>query len=213
MRNAMRDRRRIPFATAAIVVLAVLAVTGCVKVVNTGSFDRVHEAVVDKAYLNEAADFSRYTKLMAGGLEIYFPESETPPDPADIQRVREYFRTAFLQAIGDDYPIVTEPGPEVLLVKAQVIDMKLTEGGAVYEPDGKLRDIVAHGELTFLMTMSDSATGQVLARAGDKYSDISADRGEATWDDVRKAAEYWAGLFRGWLDRSLGEAGAGKKPT
>ena len=186
-----------------------LAATACVKVVNTGSYDRVHEAVVDSAYLNEAADFSRYTKLMSGGLEIYYPESDAPPDPSDIERIRDYFRTAFTRAIGDDYTIVDEPGPDVLLVKAQVIDLSINEGGAVYDPSGRLRDIVAHGELTFLMTMSDSQTGQVLARAGDKYSDISAERGEATWDDVREAAEYWAGLFRSWLDRSLGKANEG----
>ena len=28
---------------------------------------------------------------------------------------------------------------------------------------------------------------------------------DATWDDVRRAAEYWAGLFRNWLDNYLGE--------
>ena len=90
-------------------------------------------------------------------------------------------------------------------VQGQVIDMKMTSGGTVMDVSGRLRDIVAHGELTFLMEMSDSLTGQVLARAGDKSSDISADKGDATWDDVRRAAEYWAGLFRNWLDNYLGE--------
>ena len=54
------------------------------------------------------------------------------------------------------------------------------------------------------MEMSDSVTGQALARAGDKSSDISAERDDATWDDVQRAAEYWAGLFRNWLDSALG---------
>lgn len=185
---------------------------GCVKVVNTGSYQRVHDTVVDMAYLNEAADFSRYSKLMSDGLEIYYPESDTPPDPGDIDRIRSYFRTAFTDAIGDDYPIVTEPGPDVLLVKAQVIDLQLTDDGAVYDPSGRLRDLVAHGELTFLMTLSDSVTGDVLARAADKYSDISAENDVASWDDVRLAAEYWAGLFRNWLDSSLGGANDTKEP-
>ena len=92
-------------------------------------------------------------------------------------------------------------------VSAQVIDMKVTSGGAVFDASGKLRDIVAHGELTFLMEMSDSVTGQVLARAGDKSTDISAEHEDADWDDVRRAAEYWAGLFRNWLDASLGKPG------
>jgi hypothetical protein len=120
--------------------------------------------------------------------------------------VRGYFRDAFTAAVGDAYEIVADPGPDVLKVSGQVIDMKMTSGGAVVDVSGRLRDIVAHGELTFLMEMSDSVTGQVLARAGDKSSDISTARDDATWDDVQRAAEYWAGLFRDWLDNSLGNA-------
>ena len=189
----------------AVLAVAVLSLNACTKTVVTGSFNRVPNTAVEYAYINEQVDFSQYTKLMNGGLAIYYPEDEEPPDPAEINRIREYFRDAFTSAIGDDYEIVDEPGPGVMKVQGQVIDMKMTSGGTVMDVSGRLRDIVAHGELTFLMEMSDSLTGQVLARAGDKSSDISADKGDATWDDVRRAAEYWAGLFRNWLDNYLGE--------
>jgi hypothetical protein len=189
----------------AVLAVAVLSLNACTKTVVTGSFNRVPNTTVEYAYINEQVDFSQYTKLMNGGLAIYYPEDEEPPDPAEINRIREYFRDAFTSAIGDDYEIVDEPGPGVMKVQGQVIDMKMTSGGTVMDVSGRLRDIVAHGELTFLMEMSDSLTGQVLARAGDKSSDISVDKGDATWDDVRRAAEYWAGLFRNWLDNYLGE--------
>ena len=191
--------------TAAYAVAAVALLGGCTTTVVTGSFNRVPNTAVEYAYVNEQADFSQYTKLMNGGLEIYYPESEEAPEPAEIERVRGYFRDAFTAAVGDAYEIVADPGPDVLKVSGQVIDMKMTSGGAVVDVSGRLRDIVAHGELTFLMEMSDSVTGQVLARAGDKSSDISAEKGDATWDDVRRAAEYWAGLFRNWLDNYLGK--------
>jgi len=188
-----------------LVLTAALLLVACTKTVYVGSFNRVPNTAVEYAYINQEADFSQYTKLMSGGLEIYYPDdAEEPPDPADLERIRNYFRGAFANAIGDAYEIVTEPGPGVLKVSAQIVDMKISPGGAVFEPSGRLRDVVAHGELTFLMEMSDSVTDQVLARAGDKSSDISADRDDATWDDVRRAAEYWAGLFRNWLDNSLG---------
>ena len=187
-----------------IVLLASLTVAACTKTIITGSFHRVPNTAVEYAYINQEADFSKYTRLMSGGLEIYYPEGEETPDPADLDRIRGYFRDAFAAAIGDAYEIVTEPGPDVLKVSAQIVDMKISPGGAVFEATGRLRDVVAHGELTFLMEMSDSVTGQVLARAGDKSSDISADKDDATWDDVQRAAEYWAGLFRNWLDTALG---------
>jgi hypothetical protein len=190
-----------------LLALVVVSTAACTKTVVVGSFDRVPNTAVEYAYINQDADFSQYTKLMSGGLEIYYPESEDSPDPADLDRIRGYFRDAFAAAIGDDYEVVSEPGPGVLKVSGQVIDMKMTSGGATFDPGGRLRDVVAHGELTFLMEMSDSVSGQVLARAGDKSSDISAENDDATWDDVRRAAEYWAGLFRNWLDSSLGEKG------
>jgi hypothetical protein len=185
-------------------VAVLISLSACTKTIVTGSFNRVPNTAVEYAYVNEQADFSQYTKLMNGGLEIYYPEGEESPDPADLERIRGYFRDAFAAAIGDDYEVVSEPGPGILKVSGQVIDMKMTSGGATFDPSGRLRDVVAHGELTFLMEMSDSVSGQVLARAGDKSTDISADKDDATWEDVRRAAEYWAGLFRNWLDNSLG---------
>jgi len=188
-----------------VLAAVVLSLNACTKTVVTGSFNRVPNTAVEYAYINEQADFSQYTKLMNGGLAIYYPENEERPDPAEIDRIRGYFRDAFTSAIGDAYEIVDEPGPGVMKVQGQVIDMKMTSGGTVMDVSGRLRDIVAHGELTFLMEMSDSVSGKVLARAGDKSTDISAEKGDATWDDVRRAAEYWAGLFRNWLDNYLGE--------
>lgn len=190
---------------ASLIVATCLA--ACTKTVVTGSFHRVPNTAVEYAYINQEADFSKYTRLMSGGLEIFYPEGEETPDPANLERIRSYFRDAFADAIGDAFEIVTEPGPDVLKVSAQIVDMKISPGGAVFEPSGRLRDVVAHGELTFLMEMSDSVTGQALARAGDKSSDISAEKDDATWEDVQRAAEYWAGLFRNWLDKSLGVPG------
>ena len=199
--NTEHSSRR---GAALLLVAAGISLSACTKTIVTGSFNRVPNTAVEYAYINQQADFSQYTKLMNGGLAIYYPESEAAPDPADIERIRGYFRDAFAAAIGDDYEVVAEAGPGVLKVSGQVIDMKMTSGGATFDPSGRLRDVVAHGELTFLMEMSDSLTGQVLARAGDKSTDISAGEDDATWDDVRRAAEYWAGLFRDWLDNSLG---------
>ena len=193
------------FRSVAVLLAAVFFLYACTKTVVTGSFNRVPNTAVEYAYINEQADFSQYTKLMNGGLSIYYPESEEPPDPAEIDMIRGYFRDAFTKAVGDAYEIVDEPGPGVMKVQGQVIDMKMTSGGTVMDVSGRLRDIVANGELTFLMEMSDSVTGQVLARAGDKSTDISGSKDDATWDDVRRAAEYWAGLFRNWLDNYLGE--------
>lgn len=179
------------------------SIGACTKTVVT-SYERQSNALVEYAYVNPEADFSRYTRLTTDGLQVYYPESESPPPAADIERIRATFRRAFSAAIGEDYPIVNEPGPDVLEVRAQLIDMKIVGRDDDYSASGLLRDIVARGELTFVMELVDSESGTVLARAADQTEDDLKAGESAPWAEVDQAANYWAGLFRDWLDRSLG---------
>jgi len=188
-----------------ITLTAAVLLTACVEVTTT-SYIRQSNSIVEQAYVQPGADFSKYTKLMTDGLEIYYPQSDAKPPEEALERIRASFRTAFTDAIGDDYEFVDAAGPDVLKIKAQLIDMKITGAGGDYTASGRLQDLVARGELTFLMEMIDSESGSVLARAADRTTDISAAGDAAQWDEVDKAAAYWAGLFRNWLDNSLGKA-------
>ena len=188
-----------------LTVLSVGAFSGCVQQTVEPTFVRESSDAVDYAYIASGADFSKYTKLTTDGLEIYFPESDAPPPKEEIDRIRATFIAAFTEAIGNDYEVVQAPGPDVLKVRAQLIDMKVTGADSHYAGSGKLKSLVAHGELTFLMEMIDSQSGDVLARAADRTKDVSSGEDAAEWEDVDRAARHWAGLFRNWLDRSLGE--------
>jgi hypothetical protein len=188
-----------------VVAAAVVSLAACVETTTT-TYVRQSNTVVEQAYIQPGADFSKYTKLMTDGLEIYYPQSDAAPPEEQLERIRESFRSAFSNAIGDDYEVVNTPGPDVLMVKAQLIDMKVTGAAGGYTASGRLRDLVARGELTFLMEMSDSESGDVLARAADRTTDVSTGGDAAEWAEVDKAAKYWAGLFRNWLDNSLGKA-------
>ncbi len=183
-----------------IVIAAALG--GCVKTTST-SFVRNSNTLVEYAYTNPEADFSRYAALTTDGLEIYFPSNIDAPDPADIERLRESFRNAFRNAIGDDFRIVDKPGRDVLKVRAQLVDMKMTGAQGDFTGSGRFGNLVARGELTFVMELIDSRSGTVLARAGDRTRNTDTSGRVATWDDVDAAAEYWAGLFRNWLDQNI----------
>ncbi|MDJ0700369.1 MAG: DUF3313 family protein [Woeseiaceae bacterium] len=183
-----------------IVMTAVLG--GCVKTTST-SFVRNSSSLVEYAYVNPEADFSRYSALMSDGLEIYFPSNMDAPDRADVERIRESFRNAFRNAIGDDYRIVDKPGKDVLKVRAQLIDMKVTGAGGDFIGSGRMHDLVAHGELTFVMEIIDSRSGVVLGRAGDRTHTVPSHDHDSAWEEIDAAAEHWAGLFRDWLDRTI----------
>ncbi len=188
----------------AILVAATLS-AACVEP-EVETYVRQQNSNVEQAYIVPGADFSKYTYLMTDGLEIYYPQSDAAPPAEDIARIRELFRRAFIEAIGSDYEIVEAAGPDVLKVNAQLIDMKVMGADGGYTASGKLKTLVAQGQLTFLMEIIDSESGEVLARAGDRTWTASSGGETAEWSEVDRAAKYWAGLFRNWLDKSLGKA-------
>ena len=119
--------------------------------------------------------------------------------------MRQIFRTAFLDEIGGDYEIVASPGPDVMLVIAQIVDLKVLGPQGTYLPSGRLREVVSQGQLTLLMEFRDSVSGRVLARAGEADSGAATERdAEAGWSEVETAARRWAGMFRRFLDQNLG---------
>jgi hypothetical protein len=190
-----------------LAVCLTLLVTACSKT-EVHTYERVQGARVDEAYLSPGADFSRYTRLYAMPLEIYYAEGEDAPTEEDIQRMRSIFRNAFLTAIGDDYEIVKEPAKNALGVRASLVDFKSGTVSGDLPIYGRLRTLVANGSLTFLMELSDSVSGDVLARAADqeKHGDercIPANCA-AGWRQAEESAEHWAQLFREFLDENLG---------
>jgi hypothetical protein len=185
--------------------------TACSTTTIVEPFYRPEGARVEQAYISPDADFSVYTKLLAQPLEIYYPDNVPAPSDEDLDRMRQIFRDAFLTELGDDYEIVEEPGPDVLTVLAQIIDLKITGAIGTYETTGRLRELVTKGQLTFLMEFRDSQTNRVLARAGETEDGASTSltAAEASWAEVDVAAQRWARLFRDWLDENLGGSGVG----
>jgi len=189
-------RLRIGIAAALVGI-----VVGCTST-TVEYWEKAPDATVDYAYTKPDVDFGVYTRLNAAPFEIYYPEEIGKPNSADVARIRLIFREAFLGAIGDDYAIVDDTGPDVLRVRASLVDLRTNEPvGAVNA--GKLAKFVRAGHLTFLMELIDSESGDVLARAADEEKTDDVDTIN-DWDAVRYAADRWAGLFRGFLDRNLG---------
>jgi hypothetical protein len=186
--------------------LCVLAVLSACTTTTVDRYVKVPESRVDSAYVKSGTDFSRFRKLKAAPLEIYYAEGQAAPESQDLARLRQTFREAFLAQIGDDYPIVDEPGPDVLGVRASVVDLEMSADVGDLPIRGRAAQLVAAGHLSFFMELTDSQTGEVLARAGDEEKDVEpvvAYEEQRDWDRVQKAAEHWAQLFRDFLDENL----------
>ena len=171
----------------------------------TQSFRVNPDSAVEAAQIAADADFSRYDRLHAVDMGIFFPQGAIA-SPEDMRRIRDTFRSAFLAEL-DEYEIVTEPGPGAMTVQATLIDFRSASYSDAMSIRSELRDIAAPGKIIFLMEMRDSISDQVLARAADSAQtpSIADESGESTdWASVEEAAAHWAGLFRAFLDENFG---------
>lgn len=195
--------------TVATLLLCSAALASCTTV-ETQSFTVPEDRQVESVYIASNADFSKYSRLMADDMGIFFPKDAYTP-PEDIQLIRQIFRTAFLSRL-DGYAIVDSAGPGTMLVQASLIDLRNSGSGSLMSLASEIRDIAAQGELLFLMELRDSETDAVLARAADSAQTptFATSEGVSTdWSSVEAAAQNWASLFRRFLDQNLG----GERPT
>jgi len=183
---------------------AVCLITASCTTVTTQSFKNTDSPNVKAAYLATDADFSKYDRLTAEEMGIYFPE-DAAPSVGDQQRTRQIFREAFLGEL-TNYQIVDENGPTTLAVQASLVDFRSATYVDASTVRRELRDIVEPGALLFLMELKDSKSGRILARAADSASApiFSSSTATATdWTSVESAAGRWAELFRKFLDENL----------
>ncbi len=187
-----------------LLAASALLLSACTTV-ETQSFRVNPDSNVESAQVAADADFSRYDRLHAVEMGIFFPQNaETSAE--DLQRIRETFRTAFLAEL-EDYTIVTEPSPGAMTVQARLIDFRAATQSDTMSVRSELRPMTAPGKIVFLMEIRDSVSNRVLARAADSARTpmIADEAGETTdWASVDGAAAHWASLFRGFLDENLG---------
>lgn len=197
----MRIRRRY---RAILPVTALCAALAACSAPPTQGFKRVENMPIDASYVAVGADFSRYDRLAAEEMGIFFPPHAEPSVEAQ-QRARRIFREAFLeQLVG--YEVVDETGPSTLMVQASLIDFTNAKPADVMRVGPQIRDFARPGRIIFLMEIKDSVSGEVLARAADS-ADLALLSGTpdvpTDWDALDLAAQRWASLFRNFLDDSL----------
>jgi hypothetical protein len=192
-------------AIVCVTTLLATALSACTTV-ESQSFQVNTSSTVESSQVATNADFSRYDRLHAVDMGIFFPEGSQSP-PEDVQKIRDIFRNAFLGEL-DEYVIVTEAGPGAMTVQATLIDFRNAGNESVMSVRSELRDMAAPGKILFMMEMRDSVSDAVLARAADSAQTptiATADGTETDWASVEDAAQHWASLFRAFLDENFGK--------
>jgi len=173
------------------------------------------------------ADFSveAYSKVMLHGVGVeYRPDgstrSSTMPSsggeyfdltPKQKARFEDEMADAFREELaqGEHFEIVTEPGPDVLLIRGGLLDVvsfvppDLVGRGEIY--------LTRIGEATLVLEMRDSQTGAILLRAVDRRAAEDVAGGftnsnrASNRSEVRRLARAWGRIVREALDRFMAE--------
>lgn len=192
-------------ALRSIAVALALLLSACTTT-TTQSFNVTKSPRVEASIIAADADFSRYDRILANDMGIFFPE-DAAPSVADQERTRQIFRSAFLGELVD-YTIVRSKSPTALEVQPTLIDLRNATSPELPGMRRELRDIARPGALIFLMELKDPNSGKILARAADSASAPKFSTSTTTttdWGAVEDAAARWARLFREFLDANLNQ--------
>jgi hypothetical protein len=167
----------------------------------------LERARVGFAAVKPGADFGRYDKLMVLPVAFAFKERSRKLRDSQLDDLRRYFREDFTRELQQkgNYTIVTTPGPDVLLVRAALVNIDVTAPVERGRDDVYIRDA---GEVTMVAELRDSQSGELLARAADRRR-IEMPGGSAYESNpvtnvanTRRLFRQWASLLRERLDQA-----------
>ncbi len=187
-------------------------------------------------YRNPSADAKKYQRLMIDRIKIFLHDEADYKgiDPAELKELVDYFHQAIIKAVDGAYPVVNEPGPDVLRLRIAITDLVPNKpeasvatlvvpflwvgdaGAGVAQGNVGSTPFVGHASIE-LEALDSASSEQVAAyietRMGKKYnwtSGISTGVGDyikaySTWDYTKQAMDFWAQLIRQRLDEAHGK--------
>ena len=182
--------------------------------------ERVPSKTVDALYKRPGATLTGYSKLLLKPIEVQFAKNWDPKKTGSVlyemhepdrEKIKTELASVFADVFKDNlakggYPLVTASGKDVLEMRAAIVNlyinapdvsMQTTAVSKVYTTDA--------GEMTLIMQLHDSVTGQLIARAYDRRD--ASTSGMWTWTnsvtntaEARRIIGIWATALRKAFD-------------
>jgi hypothetical protein len=170
------------------------------------------ENTVSYAKGDSAKKIRQYFAVIIEPVQLYVATNADVSKIPDRGRtaMAEYFQHAITNAVSDAFPVVTEPGPLVLRLRAALVGVDVggdIAGGAKDKDDPTLERALNIGKVGVEMELVDSETGEQIAAAVDRQNlGDGAEVGSASFsreqkfDAARRAFDGWAARLRAFLD-------------
>jgi hypothetical protein len=182
-------------------------------------------------YINPQADQKKYKKFLIEKIIVWLKDDAAYKgiDPDAFKAMTDYFREALTRELGSEYPIVNEPGPDVMRLRIAITDLVPTKTAVtvvvLVTPYATIADLAAGaaskggtGSAPYLGYAGIEAEGidsesllpvfsYVDQRYGKKYdaeNPGSYFKAYTEWGYVQQAFDFWAKKFRTRLDEIHG---------
>ena len=189
-------------------------------------------------YMNPQADNKKYKKFLIERIIVWLKDDAEYKgiDPDAFKAMTDYFREALVRELGSEYPVVTEPGPDVMRLRIAITDLVPTKTAVtvlvLVTPYATVADLASSaaskggagsppylGHAGIEAEGIDSETLQpvfvyVDERYGKKYdaeNPGSYFKAYSEWAYVKQAFDFWAKKFRIRLDEIHGKTTAEEK--
>jgi len=175
---------------------------------------RVRTNRVGAAFLKPGARFAAYDSLLIDPVRVSHKTEPQPPpgsvalDASAMERLKRIFQRCFDRELvqSDDFRAASEPGPGVLRVSGQIVDLVVD---APTDRAGERSFVLDTGEMTLAIDVRDSVTGEPLVRVVDRRAIRPAGVGLGTlyqssavrnWGAIEDVVCDWALILREGLD-------------
>lgn len=160
-------------------------------------------------WMRPGVDYRKYKRIMVDYVVFAFADDSEYKaiDANELKEIGDKATEIMIRTIKEDFPVVTEPAPDVLRVRVAITDLKQSRpalsavtsvvpvGLAVSAVKRGTTDAwTGSGATTAEMMVLDSTTGEVLAAGQDTMSADFTGR-FSKWGSVEKAFQFWADRF------------------
>jgi len=174
---------------------------------------------VDQLYTKPGMDLSKYRRIMVDEAQFYLKKSaaEQGIQASELKELSDTFHRAIFEALGNAYPLVTEPGADVLRIRLAVTNIETSNpamsGITTVLPVGLAISVAKKattgsytgvGGASMEVEFLDSMTNERLAAAIDTF-DGSKMSGFSKLGTTKEAFAFWAKRLRVTLDKAHGK--------
>jgi len=206
------------FTTAVATLASLLVVAGTANAqTNFEGLREIRSQTWDKVEVRPNMVFTVYTGIMLGDVRIAY----RTPDRSQLQfpftdeqkaRFKETLRNAYTSELVTmrNAELVNSPGRDILLLSVRAINVTATVPPRSVGDVGRASiALQAIGEVTLVLELFDSRSGEILARAVDTQTVVGAAIAEdgdmiTNWEGAGNLSARWASTTRSRLDNLLG---------